>query len=761
VVRHSAALLSLAVLCNGSDALAQNPRDVFKQFAGVPQSVVTNAVQAEWRKSPDAEITCVGQNLRPAGSSKSALIEQGIPHSDGGVVPERASCRIQMAQSILLTELTQTRPYGVDGLALGTKVAFGTPAYRQYRCIPSQKFEGFVWCTKTISDREGRGRFKAWFSILHAQDGAVVYVNRYQEPAYWSASEVADDIQRYSRRIGEEPHIIQLPVRPGLPKGTLATWGKVVLEPIVGDELRLLGEDKPLKKGIAIDFIGNFSQSARQGLPIYRLAGGAGIVWAASYNQSGRGTLRFSAVDASTYSPLPPPVIISPPVAMDPPGAAETAVDAQPTSPPGTTFPSPVDATAPPRRRGEQLDCSAGPDCDAPTSALSSVVAPPRDPNDVIAQVLNYSTTQLQQTDPADGARQYARESAASNFGTKEWKQGMLDLVVAYWFWLISALIVGGPAGYRLIRLQIARGRGSADEARRAVQAKAAEEARRVAEAQAAEDARCAAEAQAAEDARRAAEAQAAEDARRAAEAQAAEDARRIAEAKAAEDARRTAEAKAAEDARRTAEAKAAEEARRAAEAKAAEDARRIAEAKAAEDARRAAEAKAAEDARRAEEAKAAEEARRAAEVHAAEGGPGVAKANAAEDTRRDAKAKGNNQAASVLKAKAVIKTKARGVTKAKSAKEAGGAAEVKAAEEAPRVAKRSAAAIRRGRSPKGPAPPPCTSSRAAAPPVNRSLLAQHQERDQRRDGREGDRNDNDVEPRHAGSSERTISETG
>jgi hypothetical protein len=57
--------LSLAVLCNGSDALARNPRDVFNQFAGIPQSVVTKAVQAQWRKSPDAEITCVGQNLRP------------------------------------------------------------------------------------------------------------------------------------------------------------------------------------------------------------------------------------------------------------------------------------------------------------------------------------------------------------------------------------------------------------------------------------------------------------------------------------------------------------------------------------------------------------------------------------------------------------------------------------------------------------------------------------------------------------------------
>jgi hypothetical protein len=645
VVRHPAALLSLAVLCNGSDALARNPRDVFNRFADIPQSVVTKAVQGEWRKSPDAEIPCVGRNVRPGGSSKSALIEQGIPHSDGGVARERASCWIQMAQSILLTELTsaQTGPYGVDGLTLGSKVAFGTPAYRQYQCIPSQKFEGFVWCTKTIGNKEARGRFKAWFSILHARDGAVVYVNRYQEPAYWSANEVADDIQRYSRNIGEEPHIIQLPVRPGLPKGTLATWGKVVLEPIVGDELRLLGEDKPLKKGIAIDFIGNFSQSARQGLPIYRLAGGPGFVWAASYNQSGRGTLRFSAVDASTYSPqsLPPPATTPPPVAVDPPGAAETAVDAQPTSPPGTTIPSRVDATAPPRRRGEQLDCSTGPNCGAPTPALSSVVAPPRD--------LNYSTTQFQQTDPADGARQYAREPAASNFGSKEWKQGMLDLVVTYWVWLISALIAGGLAGYWLIRLQIARGRGSADEARRAVEAKAAEEARRVAETQDAEDARRAAE-----------------------EAGAAEEARLAVEEKDAEEARRVAETQDAEDARRAAETQAAEEARRAAQVQAAEDVRGLAKAK------------------------------------AAEGAPGVVKAIAAEDTRRDAKAKGNKEAASVLKkAKTVVKTKARGVTKAKAAKEAGGAVESKAAGETPRIAKRNAAAIRPGRSPKGPAAPP------------------------------------------------------
>jgi hypothetical protein len=220
-------------------------------------------------------------------------------------------------------------------LALGSKVAFESAAYRQYLCVPSQDFQGFVWCTKASDDKEARGRFQVWSSILHAGDGTVAYVNHYREPTYWAANEVADDIQRYSLEIGEEPHIIQLPARSGVPKGTLATWGKVVLEPIVGNELKLLAENKRLDKGIAIDFIGNFTQSARRGLPIYRLAGGAGFVWVASYNQSGRGTLRVSAVDASTYSPqelLPPP-----PVAAHLPGGPATAVDAEATSPQGAT----------------------------------------------------------------------------------------------------------------------------------------------------------------------------------------------------------------------------------------------------------------------------------------------------------------------------------------------------------------------------------------------------------------------------------------
>ena len=129
-------------------------------------------------------------------------------------------------------------------------------------------------------------------------------MNRYQEPAFWAPNEVNEDIEGYSLKFGEQPRIITMPRRPGLPEGILAMWGKVVLDPLDSESLKLLAEGRrPTKKGYFIDFIGNFARSAKEGLPVDRLSGGPGFVWVASYDQKGRGTLRFSALDASATSP--------------------------------------------------------------------------------------------------------------------------------------------------------------------------------------------------------------------------------------------------------------------------------------------------------------------------------------------------------------------------------------------------------------------------------------------------------------------------
>jgi hypothetical protein len=94
-----------------------------------------------------------------------------------------------------------------------------------------------------------------------------------------------------------------MPPRPELARGILATWGRVVPEPLDAESLENLVEGKrPATKGYLIDFIGDFARSAKEGLPVYRLSGGAGFVWVASYDEKGRGILRFAAVDASAMS---------------------------------------------------------------------------------------------------------------------------------------------------------------------------------------------------------------------------------------------------------------------------------------------------------------------------------------------------------------------------------------------------------------------------------------------------------------------------
>jgi hypothetical protein len=193
--------------------------------------------------------------------------------------------------------------YAVEGLSLGSPVSFASADFREYRCHPSDQFEGFTRCDKSRKDRERRGSFTVSSAILHSGDGRAFYINRYQEPAFWGPTEVDDDIQRLSRKFGEQPRITRMPSRPGLTNGIIAQWGNVMLQSIPPESLSLLAQGKSPQLGILVDLIGDFTKSVKQGLPIYRVAGGPGFVWVASYNQNGLGTLRFFAVDAAALSP--------------------------------------------------------------------------------------------------------------------------------------------------------------------------------------------------------------------------------------------------------------------------------------------------------------------------------------------------------------------------------------------------------------------------------------------------------------------------
>jgi hypothetical protein len=262
------------------------------------------ATQAAWAEVPSKEVRCISDALHQQGGSVEALIQRGVLPSDPKLANERSNCLKQSERQEPQPTGSQSSVYAVGGVALGATVQSGSSAYREYKCAPSDQFDGFTWCRKTGKGKERRGSFNAIYSMLQSPDGVTVYVNRYQEPAFFGASEADDEIQRYSRKIGEAPRITRMPHRAGFPNGILASWGKVELEPLDNDSIKALAEGRrPTAKGYFIDFIGNFARSAKEGLPVYRLSGGAGFVWVASYGRRGRGTLRFLAVDASAISP--------------------------------------------------------------------------------------------------------------------------------------------------------------------------------------------------------------------------------------------------------------------------------------------------------------------------------------------------------------------------------------------------------------------------------------------------------------------------
>jgi hypothetical protein len=252
---------------------------------------------------------------------------------------------VVLAQLFLCGNALSATEYAVDGLAVGTQLDFASATYLEYKCNPSDQFEGLIWCQKSRTEKERRkSSYTIAYSLLRSQDGRISYINRSQEPAFLNSKESELNIERYSRKFGDSPRIMKMPHRSGLPDGVIAVWGRVTLEPLDQESIKTLADGKNPKKGFLIDYLRNFTRSAKDGLPIYRIDGGPGFIWAASFDQKGRGTLRLAAVDVSGFSSSPTPIAPAVIPEFAPPPAVVAAVESSGFSPPPA--PVAVQATA-------------------------------------------------------------------------------------------------------------------------------------------------------------------------------------------------------------------------------------------------------------------------------------------------------------------------------------------------------------------------------------------------------------------------------
>jgi hypothetical protein len=226
--------------------------------------------------------------------------------------------------SVNVKAQTSTTPYTVNGLELGARLAPNSGAYRGYNCMPSEAFAGLTWCSRSAAEKGSYGQKNASYSLLRTTDGTIDYANRAADLTSFGQDAAKKELQKLAQRYGA-PRIIDTPHKPKSQQGMIASWGDVVLEPLDASSMSQLALGKSPNKGLIIDFLGNFRRSAQLGLPVYRMTGGAGFVWAASFNKKGAGTLRFAAVNPSALSA---PVNAPPPVAAEP-GAQPTEKEAQ------------------------------------------------------------------------------------------------------------------------------------------------------------------------------------------------------------------------------------------------------------------------------------------------------------------------------------------------------------------------------------------------------------------------------------------------
>ena len=194
-----------------------------------------------------------------------------------------------------------------------------SPEFRTLKCRPSKTFDAATWCERVIHRVDEYGRFDDTLAVLTTEDQRVAFVGRAIEPAHFEVGEIERELKRLSQAYECEPRVLTMPRREGLPDGAIASFCGVSLSVIDADSIDMISRGIAPRIGILEDFLGNYRRSANERLPIYVLGGGAGLTWSATYDGSGKGSLRVNAIDPSRLSLIRPSARMTPDAPARPP----------------------------------------------------------------------------------------------------------------------------------------------------------------------------------------------------------------------------------------------------------------------------------------------------------------------------------------------------------------------------------------------------------------------------------------------------------
>jgi hypothetical protein len=299
--------ISLATTISLGVATSAHPGQSDPNIGGIVGVILNSAVadqaRREWQNRPVAEYNC----LAARNISAAQLAASGIGPNDPRVQGMFAQCGREASPvggakvSPVTTTTTgrHNRDFAVDGLAVGAAVYPNSAAYSAYTCSSSDQFTGFKWCTTKHTMIGKFGPYDSSLTILHSDADLAVFVLQDILPAYFAVGDTEQEIQRISRRFGQSAHVLHGDPRPEAPHSIIASWGDVTLTPLDDATMDALRNGKTINAGLLIDYLGDAKKSALEGLPVFHMGGGPGYIWAAKFDDSGRGGLRITAVNPS------------------------------------------------------------------------------------------------------------------------------------------------------------------------------------------------------------------------------------------------------------------------------------------------------------------------------------------------------------------------------------------------------------------------------------------------------------------------------
>jgi hypothetical protein len=293
--------VALVVGAAASAQAGQNAPNVGGIFGAILNSALANQAREQWQHLPLSDYNC----LEAHNMSAEQLAANGIAPGDPRVQRVFAQCARDAASqpSGLAVAPAPTGRYNpdfqVDGLVVGNAVFPDSPSYKTYKCRPSEQFAGFTWCGAKRAFSGKAGHYDSWETILHSDANLAVFILQDVIPAYFAPGDVEREIQRLSAHFGQPAKVYNGAPRSDAPHSVIATWGDVTLTQLDQATTDALSRGETITAGLLVDFLGDSRKSAREGLPVFHIGGGAGYIWAAKYDDGGKGRLRVTAVNPS------------------------------------------------------------------------------------------------------------------------------------------------------------------------------------------------------------------------------------------------------------------------------------------------------------------------------------------------------------------------------------------------------------------------------------------------------------------------------